>query len=111
VFSVVMFDRLKVDDPVGAVSVHGVNGAWGTLATGLFYAQGFSLKVIGVQVLGIASAFVWAFVLGLIIFKVMSLTIGLRVSEEEENEGLDATEHGGSAYPNFMIIGGGPNQL
>jgi len=108
VLSVVFFDRLKIDDPVGAVSVHGVNGAWGTLAVGLFYAKGFSIKIVAVQLLGIAAGFAWAFTAGLILFKLIDLTLGLRVSAEEESEGLDATEHGGTAYPNFMILTSGP---
>jgi len=103
VLSVVLVDRIKVDDPVGAVSVHGVCGAWGTLAVGLFYAKGFSLKVLGVQALGVGAAFVWAFGLGLIMFIILSKTIGLRVSPEEETQGLDVGEHGGSAYPDFMV--------
>ncbi len=101
VFSVLFFDKIKVDDPVGAVSVHGVNGAWGTLAAGIFDMGGFSIKVVGVQLLGIASCFVWTFVTAFILFKVISMTIGLRVSPEEEKEGLDFTEHGNSAYPDF----------
>lgn len=108
VFSVLAIDKLKIDDPVGAISVHGVNGAWGTLAVGLFYAKGFSLKVIGVQLLGIGVAFVWAFALGLIMFKLIDLAIGLRASAQDEVEGLDPTEHGGNAYPNFMVLSGGP---
>ena len=101
VFSVLFFDKIKVDDPVGAVSVHGVNGAWGTLAAGLFDMGGFSMKVVGVQLLGIASCFVWTFVTAFIMFKIISMTIGLRVSPEEEKEGLDFTEHGNNAYPDF----------
>lgn len=108
VFSVIMIDRLKIDDPVGAISVHGVIGAWGTLAAGLFYVKGFSIKVIGVQILGIATAFIWAFTAGFIMFKLIDLVIGLRVSEQEESEGLDFSEHGGNAYPDFMVLAGRP---
>ncbi|MBU1162622.1 MAG: ammonium transporter, partial [Proteobacteria bacterium] len=61
VFAVIMFDRIKVDDPVGAISVHGVNGAWGTLAAGIFNMGGTTGKIIGVQLLGIAACFVWTF--------------------------------------------------
>ena len=103
VMSVIFFDKIKVDDPVGAVSVHGVNGAWGTLAAGLFNVDGFSLSVIGVQVLGIVVCFIWAFGTGFIMFKVLSATVGLRVSAEEEAEGLDMIEHGGNAYPDFQV--------
>ena len=101
VFAVFFFDKIKVDDPVGAISVHGVNGAWGTLAAGLFNIGGTSGKIIGVQLLGIGSCFVWTFVTAFILFKIIDKTIGLRVSPEEEREGLDFSEHGGSAYPDF----------
>jgi len=106
VLSVLFFDKIKVDDPVGAVSVHGVCGAWGTLSAGIFNIDGFSLKIIGVQLLGIGSAFVWAFGMGLILFKLIDLVIGLRVSPEEETEGLDFNEHGASAYPDFQTTAG-----
>ncbi len=103
VFSVVFFDRIKVDDPVGAISVHGVNGAWGTLAAGIFNMGGTSAKIIGVQVLGIGSCFVWTFCTAFILFKLIDKTIGLRVSPEEEARGLDLGEHGGNAYPDFEV--------
>ena len=101
VFAVFFFDKIKVDDPVGAISVHGVNGAWGTLAAGLFNIGGTSGKIIGVQLLGIGSCFVWTFATAFILFKIIDKTIGLRVSPEEEREGLDFSEHGGNAYPDF----------
>jgi Amt family ammonium transporter len=103
-FSVLFFDKIKVDDPVGAVSVHGVCGAWGTLAAGLFDTAGFSLKTVGVQLIGIGACFVYAFVIGLIMFKLIDLVIGMRVSKEEEMAGLDYCEHGASAYPDFQTI-------
>jgi Amt family ammonium transporter len=103
VLSVVFFDRIKVDDPVGAISVHGVNGAWGTLAAGLFNMQGLSVKVVGVQMLGIGTCFVWTFCTAFILFKIIQKTIGLRVSAEEEAEGLDFGEHGNMAYPDFAV--------
>jgi Amt family ammonium transporter len=113
VLSVLFFDKIKIDDPVGAISVHGVNGAWGTLAAGLFNMGGTSLKIIGVQVLGIAACFLWVFPAAFIMFKLIEKTIGLRVSAEEEMEGLDLAEHGGTAYPDFaqtshggMAVGG-----
>ena len=110
VFSVLFIDRvLKIDDPVGAVSVHGVCGAWGTLAvglfntgTGLFYGGG--AKQLGIQGLGVLVAFVWAFVLGLIMFKLIGVTIGLRVTRNEELRGLDVGEHGMEAYNGFQIF-------
>jgi Amt family ammonium transporter len=104
VFSVLFFDRIKVDDPVGAVSVHGVCGAWGTLAAGLFNIGGFSTKIIGVQLLGIGAAFIWAFGAAFILFKLIDMTIGLRVSEEDELMGVDIVEHGGHAYNDFQIV-------
>jgi Amt family ammonium transporter len=103
VFSVLFFEKIKVDDPVGAVSVHGVNGAWGTLAAGLFNIEGVTMQIVGVQLLGIVVCFVWAFGLGWIMFKLIDKIVGLRVSPEEEAEGLDSTEHGGNAYPDFQV--------
>jgi Amt family ammonium transporter len=104
VFSVLFFDSIRIDDPVGAVSVHGVCGAWGTLAAGIFNLGGTSMKIIGVQVLGIAACFLWVFPAAFILFKLIDKTIGLRVSEEEELEGLDFVEHGGHAYPDFVEV-------
>jgi len=103
VLSVLFFDKIKVDDPVGAISVHGVCGAWGTIAAGIFNIGGTSAKILGVQVLGVAACFVWAFGAGLVLFKLIDMTIGLRVSPEEEAEGLDYGEHGATAYPDFQI--------
>ncbi len=103
VFSVVFFDRIKIDDPVGAVSVHGVCGAWGTLAAGLFNMEGMTAKIIGVQVLGIGAAFLWAFGVAFVLFKVIDATIGLRVTEEEEMAGVDLSEHGADAYADFLV--------
>ncbi len=101
VFSVLFFDKIKVDDPVGAVSVHGINGAWGTLAAGIFNIGGTTGKIIGVQLLGIGACFVWTFVTAFIMFKLIDKIIGLRVPAEEETEGLDSVEHGNNAYPDF----------
>jgi len=98
VFSVLFFDRIHIDDPVGAISVHGVCGAWGTLAAGLFNAEGTSLGIIGVQLVGILAAFLWTFVAMWVFFKILAATVGLRVSAEEEVEGLDSHEHGNEAY-------------
>jgi Amt family ammonium transporter len=110
VLSVYFFDHiLKVDDPVGAVSVHGVCGAWGTLSCGLFNLDGGlfyggGLRLLGVQALGVLTAFAWAFGLGLILFVVIKKTVGLRVTEEEEIRGLDIGEHGMEAYSGFQIF-------
>jgi Amt family ammonium transporter len=104
VFAVLFFDRIHVDDPVGAVSVHGINGAWGTLAAGLFDMNGFSLGTVGVQLIGIGACFLWTFPTAYLLFKLIDMTIGLRVSAEEELEGLDSAEHGGNAYPDFEVM-------
>ncbi len=103
VFAVLFFDRIKVDDPVGAISVHGVCGAWGTLAAGIFNIGGTSAGIIGVQLVGIVAAFIWTFPTAFVMFKLIDKTIGLRVSPEEELEGLDLAEHGGIAYPDFGV--------
>ncbi len=119
VVSVTFIDRtLKIDDPVGAVSVHGVCGLWGTLACGLFnaeaqlpigaastgllYGGGFSQLIS--QLIGAATAFIWAFGLGLLLFSLLKRTIGLRVSESEEVQGLDIGEHGMESYAGFQIF-------
>jgi ammonium transporter, Amt family len=104
VLSVLFFDKIRVDDPVGAVSVHGVCGAWGTLAAGLFDSAGFSMHTVGVQLIGIAACFAWAFISGLVLFKIIDIVIGMRVTEEEEMAGLDYSEHGASAYPDFHTV-------
>lgn len=111
VFSVLFFDKIRIDDPVGAISVHGVCGAWGTLADGIFNIGGTSLKLIGVQLFGIAACFLWVFPVALIMFKLIAKTIGLRVSAEEELEGLDFVEHGGNAYPEFEVSSRGSMSL
>ncbi|MBT3271753.1 MAG: ammonium transporter, partial [Spirochaetales bacterium] len=113
VLSVEFIDKvLHVDDPVGAVSVHGVCGAWGTLAVGLFantddmkglfFGGGFGQ--LGIQALGILSVFAWAFGLGLVLFFLIKKTVGLRVSDTEELQGLDISEHGSEAYSGFQIF-------
>ncbi len=107
--SVIFLDYLRIDDPVGAVSVHGVAGAWGTLAVGLFanplYGEGPAglfygggLSQLGIQAIGVCLAFIWAFPTSLLIFYIMKKTIGLRTSVDEEQEGLDILEHGNQAY-------------
>ena len=113
VFSVLFFDNIGIDDPVGAVSVHGVCGAWGTIAVGLFAAEpygsvnglfyGGGFRLLGIQALGALVAFLYAFLIGLGIFKLIDITIGIRVSRKEEIEGLDIFEHGTEAYSNFKI--------
>ena len=120
-----MDNKLHIDDPVGAVAVHCLNGIWGTIAvglfatnsapgysiadangvelTGLFYGGGF--KLLGLQLLGFASVAAWTAVTITITFLVIRATVGLRVTEEEEIVGLDAKEHGlASAYAGFSIM-------
>lgn len=97
VFSVLMFDKLKVDDPVGAISVHGVCGAWGTLAVGLLSSKASGAQ-LGIQALGVGAAFAWGFGVSLVLFLAIKHTVGLRVTEEEEVKGLDISEHGMEAY-------------
>jgi len=104
VISVVTIDRLHIDDPVGAVSVHGVCGAWGTLAAGLFNMGGATFAIVSTQLIGIVSAFIWAFGAAFILFKVIDLTIGLRISDEEEVIGVDIAEHGAHAYNDFQTL-------
>jgi Amt family ammonium transporter len=103
VFSVMLLDKLRIDDPVGAVSVHGVCGAWGTLAAGIFNIGGTTATILGVQLLGIGACFAWTFTTAFIMFKLIDKTVGLRVAPEEETEGLDSMEHAGNAYPDFEV--------
>lgn len=104
VFAVDLFDRIvKVDDPVGAISVHGVCGSLGTVLTGLFAVDGGLLygggwRMVGVQLLGAAVYAVWALLCGSILFRIIRRTIGLRVDRRVEEDGLDYYEHGESAY-------------
>ena len=112
VFGVWFVDNvLKIDDPVGAVAVHGFNGAWGAVAVGLFDYQngllyGGGAHQLGVQLLGVVTIGIYAAVIMAIVFTVLNKLFGLRVTAEEEILGLDATEHGlPSAYADFMPAG------
>ena len=119
--SVRFFDNRGIDDPVGAISVHGTCGLWGLLsvglfadgtygnyaiekpfATGLFYGGGYEQLIA--QLISIAVVFVWAFGAGYIIFKLMDKIFGIRISPEEELQGLDIPEHGTPAYPDFVQL-------
>ena len=93
VFSIIFLDKIKVDDPVGAISVHGTCGIWGTIAVGIFGGASLSSQIIGV--LGV---YIFAFVFSYIVFLLIKLTMGVRVSAEEESSGLDISEHGQEAY-------------
>jgi Amt family ammonium transporter len=115
VYSVVLLDKIRVDDPVGAVPVHAINGIWGTLAVGffgqkslglsmdgLFYGGGF--KMVGIQLLGTLAVSVFIMVSMWLVFKTIDSIVGLRVSEDEELRGLDIGEHGMESYSGFEIF-------
>lgn len=97
VFSVVILDKLRIDDPVGAISVHGVAGLWGLLAVPLTNSE----ARLGAQLIGLGSILAWVFVTSFIAWLIIRLLMGLRVSEEEEYEGIDVGECGLEAYPEF----------
>lgn len=114
VYAVEFFDIvIRVDDPVGAISVHGVCGAWGTLAVGLFAQKSYAgvdglffgggLTQLVVQATGVVASFMFVFTSCLVLFKVIDGLVGLRVSEHEEVIGLDIGEHGMVAYPDFDV--------
>lgn len=102
VFSVILFDKVKLDDPVGALSVHLVCGIWGTLAVGLFGSKAGMSQLLS-QCTGIFAAGVTAFAMSAIIFGTLKRTIGLRIAEDDELTGIDYKEHGMEAYPNFTL--------
>jgi Amt family ammonium transporter len=102
VFSIITLDKFKIDDPVGAISVHGVVGIWGILAVVFNNAD----ATIGGQLVGIAGIFGWTFVASLIVWSILKATMGIRVSEEEEYEGVDISECGVEAYPDFVKTAG-----
>ncbi|WP_335977390.1 ammonium transporter [Gaetbulibacter jejuensis] len=109
VFSIEFIEKkLKIDDAIGAASVHGVAGAWGTLVIGLWGVDGDTgiglfngggFAQLGAQAIGVLAYAVWAIVLSIIVFGILKYTFGLRVTEEEEIQGLDISEHGSIAYP------------
>ena len=117
VMAVMMFDRLKLDDPVGALSVHLVNGVFGTICVGLFaqdkltgtatgnglfYGGGF--KLLGAQLTAVVSVGLFVFIIAIVAWAVIRAIVGLRVSREEELRGLDIGEHGNEAYSGFQIF-------
>ena len=107
VYAVLFFDKVKVDDPVGALSVHLVNGVWGTLSVGLFATEGGlffggGASMLFTQLVGVAGFGVMVFVLSLVAWSLLKFTLGIRVSSAEEAEGLDLGEHGMDAYPGFV---------
>jgi len=115
IYGVILLDKLQIDDPVGAVPVHGMNGIWGTLAVGFFGKEslglahnglfyGGGLKQLGIQALGSVSVILFIVITMGIVFKLIDVIIGLRVSREEELKGLDIGEHGMEAYGGFQIF-------
>ncbi len=115
VFAVVFFDRIKVDDPVGATSVHLCCGVFGTICVGLFAKEGVTTlssrnglfygggtKLLGVQLLGIAAVGAFVFAASFVLWYLLKQTVGIRVAREEEIAGLDIGEHGNRAYPDFV---------
>jgi Amt family ammonium transporter len=115
VFAVLMFDKLRIDDPVGALSVHLVNGIFGTLAVGLFAQDqitgtatgngllfGGGLKLLTAQAAGVVAVGIFTFVVAYAVFYMIKAVMDLRVSAEEEITGLDLGEHGTKAYPDFQ---------
>lgn len=110
VVAVIFFDKIKIDDPVGALSVHLVNGIWGTFALGLFSQSlltgkgllfGGGMKLLMAQVTGIIAVGIYTFVVAAVVWGLLKATLGIRVSIEEEISGLDLGEHGNTAYPDF----------
>ena len=95
VFSIITLDKLKIDDPVGAISAHGTAGIWGLLAVTL------TTGTLGAQIFGIIVIFLWTFIVSYLFWMMIKMTIGLRVSEDEESEGVDISECGLQAYPEF----------
>jgi Amt family ammonium transporter len=116
VLAVLFFDKMKLDDPVGALSVHLVNGIWGTLALGLFYNTEIAKSIAALdtgltagaqfvqQLKGVVLVGGFVFLASLVLWYLIKVTIGIRVSKEEEVQGLDIGEHGNEAYPNFQPV-------
>ena len=97
-FVVLMFDKLKIDDPVGALSVHLVNGIWGTLAVGIFNPD----VTLFAQIKGVVLIGAFTFMSSLVVWDVLKYSVGIRVSDEEEYNGVDVSEFGLHAYPEFV---------
>jgi len=117
VYAVIFFDKIKMDDPVGALAVHLANGVFGTIAVGLFsedrfmpnttgnglfFGGGFTLLIN--QIIGVVAVGAFIFAISFIVWKILKATMGIRVSEKEEQEGLDIGEHGMEAYPDFEKV-------
>lgn len=116
VYGIQAIEKAGIDDPVGAISVHGLCGIWGVLAVGIFGTDvgllaGGGIEQLGIQAIGVLAIVAWVFITSTIVFRVIHSTVGLRVSAEEELAGLDRIEHGASAYPEFMEQIASPEQL
>ncbi len=116
VYGIQAIERAGIDDPVGAIAVHGLCGIWGVLAVGIFGTDiglltGGGIEQLGYQAIGVVAIIAWVFVTSSIVFRVIHATVGLRVTAEEELAGLDRVEHGASAYPEFMEQIASPEQL
>ena len=98
VFAITALDKMKLDDPVGAISVHGVVGMWGLLAVPLTNSDASFMP----QIIGLVTIFAWTFIASLVVWIILKATVGIRVSEEEEYEGVDLSECGLEAYPEFV---------
>ena len=99
VFSIMFFDKIKIDDPVGAISVHGVVGLLGLLLVPVTNGENSSFSG---QLIGAATIFIWVFVVSFIVWMIIKMIIGIRVSEEDEYDGVDLSECGMEAYPEFV---------
>jgi ammonium transporter, Amt family len=99
--SIVTLDKFRIDDPVGAISVHGVVGMWGLIAVAFTNNGGSFWGQLGTQLIGLAAIFAWVFITSLIVWFIIKKTLGIRVTEEEEYEGIDISECGLEAYPEF----------
>lgn len=97
VLSIVFLDKVKIDDPVGAISVHGTVGIWGVLAVAIFGDASF-----GGQIVGLLAIFIWVFVTSMIVWLALKAIMGIRVGEQEEYDGVDLSECGMEAYPEFV---------
>lgn len=101
VLSIILFDKVRIDDPVGAISVHGICGVWGTVAVGIFSFD--PAHSITTQLIGTLSIGAFGFIFSCVVFSLLKLTFGVRVSLEEETVGLDISEHGMHAYPHDAV--------
>jgi Amt family ammonium transporter len=98
VFSILFFDKIKMDDPVGAISVHGICGIWGTISLVFFTTEEAGTFSLMSQLIGVGTVYIFAFGVSLVLCVLGKIIFGIRVSDEEEAEGLDVAEHGAPAY-------------